>query len=255
MFLSNLKFWAKYYFNIDDLGKGIISKLIFVILLAAKASIRFLPKKYTDFSELIAWFNTVLKTDEVTEEMMRVPLTRENMIFIALSVFVMFFCISVSIFYSGLVIRHGRKLVSGVKMISIGEYWMRYLIVIFAFAFLYIPFVFAAVYLLLLFLLAIPFICNAVCSYISGDRGIWDSIAGCSKRLKGKYLLFLRDLSGVYLVYLIVGFVISLLSYVSSTVYFIVGAALDCWFFLAVARVCAIQYSIGERFTSGANYT
>ena len=234
MFFSNLKFWAKYYFNIDDLGKGIVSKLIFILLLASKVSIRFLPAKYTDFSELTAWFNTVLKADEVTEEMMVIPLTRENMIYLALSVFVLFFCISVSIFYSGLVIRHSRRLISGVKIISAGG-----------------PFIFAAVYLLLLFLLAIPFICNAVTSYLSGDRGMWDSIAGCSKRLKGKYLLFLRDLCGVYLVYLVIGFVISLLSYVSSTVYFIMDAALDCWFYLAFARVCAIQYTIGERFTSG----
>ena len=251
MFFSNLKFWAKYYFNIDDLGKGIVSKLIFILLLASKVSIRFLPAKYTDFSELTAWFNTVLKADEVTEEMMVIPLTRENMIYLALSVFVLFFCISVSIFYSGLVIRHSRRLISGVKIISAGGYWLRFILVEVAFAFLYIPFIFAAVYLLLLFLLAIPFICNAVTSYLSGDRGMWDSIAGCSKRLKGKYLLFLRDLCGVYLVYLVIGFVISLLSYVSSTVYFIMDAALDCWFYLAFARVCAIQYTIGERFTSG----
>ena len=246
MFFTNLKFWSKYYLNIDSMGKGIASKLLFLTILILKLIPNFLPPAYTDFSALQDWFTTILYAEEVTEDMMVITLTRENYLFLLISSAVLYTCYMLSVLYSGLVVRHFRKL-KGETYLSNGRLFGRFIVVCLVIAFLALPLAFFAVYLVLLFLLSIPFLATIIPCYLSGDEGLFGSIAGMFKRTKGRYLLMLRDITGLYVVYLVVSLVSMLISLLSDTAYIVVTAAIESWFLLVAARFCAIQYTMTKK--------
>ena len=240
MFTANLKLWASEYFNIDKLGKGFISKLLFVFMLGLKLFISFLPDKYSDFTPFIQWMNAVMNGDS-NATLAVIPLTLENWIFIGLALIVAYVCLMTSVFYSGLVLRDLRTN-RGVNNIPISSFWGRFLILCMVMGVVALPIAFVAVYLIILFLFAIPIISTIPVCYLSGDKKFFASIGESGARTRGFYILIIRDFSGTYLIYLIAGFLVSLLGYVSYTAYAVVRSSLDVWYYMVFARICAYSY-------------
>jgi len=245
VFFVTLKVWAKNYFNIDDLGKGIASKLILMFMLGIKLSLFFLPPEYSDFTQFYTWFQNVLQAEQMTDELAVIPITTENLIFLLLSGIVIYICVIVSMLYSGLVLRDIRKKKEK-ENIPVSAFLGRYIILSLLFAVLFLPFALLAVYLVILFLLAIPIICTIPVCYMSGDKGFWASIGDSFRRTKGFYILILRDITGTYVVYMILGFLISLVSYLSGTAYAIMHCFLDVWYYMCFARICAFAYTFTQ---------
>ncbi len=242
MFLLNLKMWARNYFNIDDLGKGIVSKLIFLFMLGIKTALNFLPPEYSDFSQFAAWFRNIMTAGQMTDELAVIPLTYENWIFLFLTVLVLYICIMTSLFYSGLVLRDLRSR-NGKENIPLSAFWGRFVILCLVFSVIFLPFALLAVYLVILFLLAIPIICTIPVCYLSGDKGFFSSIGGSAGRTRGFYILILRDITGTYVIYMLLGFLVTLVSYLSGTAYAIIRSFLDVWYYMCFARICAYAYT------------
>jgi len=243
---TNFKFWVKYYLNIDSLGKGIASKIIFLMMVMIRVIPNFLPSEYTDFSKVQDWMTTVLYAEEITEDMMIIPLSRANYLFLLIASAVLFICGMIAVFYCGLAVRHFRNLENKPNL-KLSSFWGRFIILCIVMLIIAMPFAFTAVYLFLLFLLALPFMVTIIPCYLSGDEGLWRSFTGIIKRTKGRYLLILRDLTGVYLVYLIISFLINAVSLVSMTAFAVLNCACDSWFLLVAARFCAIQYTMTKK--------
>ena len=247
MIIDRLRFRYRHYFLIDDLGKGIASKIIFLIMLGCRVGPNFLPKEYTDFTALYDWITTVLTAEEITPEMMVTPLSRENYIFIALSFLALYICSILALLYSGLFTRHLRNLTDMNPNIPLSKFVARYIVLCIIFAVIAMPMAFVIVYLLLLFFLAIPFLSTIAPCYMSGDRKFFDSIGSTIKRTRGHYLLMMRDLCGIILVYLITNVVITLIELLSPTVAMALSAAIEIWFYLVFARFCSYQYTITKK--------
>lgn len=235
--------WFKFYFNIDKMGKGIASKIIYVLLTGIGVSIYFLPEEYSDFTALQSWFLQVMAEDNITEDMMVVPLTMQNWIFIGLAMLIIYVSIMLAILYGGLLMKGFRKeMLNDQNVISNGKFVFRYICFGILIAVIFIPMAFAFVYLLLLFVLAIPFMLTAVNNYMSGDMDIVDSIIYAPRSVRGKYLKMMRDLTGSYLIYIVLDLLVYLLSFVSPTAYMIVSVAFRSWYLLVIARIGAYDY-------------
>lgn len=240
MIIASLKRWRALYINIDSLGKHIASKLIFVFLLALKLCIHFLPPECSDFSQLMAWFDTAMQSSEMTDELMVIPLTQPNMIYIA-AVSVSIYLTLLGIFlYSGLFLRDIRK-ATGTN-IPAGAFAGKFFVLAFFLLLFSIPLAFVTVYGFLIILLLIPVICTIPVCYLSGDFGFWRAIGSSGRRTRGFYISILADITGTYILYMLASFVVMLLSFVSQTAYLIVSSAVDVWYYLIFARICTIAY-------------
>lgn len=254
MFFVNLKMWAGNYFNIDKLGKGIVSKIILIFMLCIKAALNFLPPEYSDFSQFYVWFRNIMTAEQMTDELAVIPLTYENWMFLFLTVLVLYICIMTSLFYSGLVLRDIRSK-NGRENISLSVFLGRFIILCLVFSVIFIPFALLAVYLVILFLLAIPIVCTIPVCYLSGDKGFFASIGDSARRTRGFYILILRDITGTYVIYMLLGFIVSLVSYLSGTAYAIIHSFLDVWYYMCFARICAYAYTYTQsiRITNKTN--
>ncbi|SCW28423.1 hypothetical protein SAMN02910456_00338 [Ruminococcaceae bacterium YRB3002] len=247
MIINRLRFRTAHYFKIDDLGKGIASKVIFILMLAVRIGPHFLPSEYSDFQPLYDWFNAVLMTEEVTDDMLVIPITTQNYIFLGLSCLSIYICVILALLYCGLYTRHLRNLSDMNPNIPMGRFIGRYLVLSLVFLVLSVPAMFIVVYLLLLFILAIPFICTIPACYMSGDKGFFSSIGSTVRRTRGHYLLMMRDLSGIIIIYLIISLIIGLIELASPTTSMVLNCGLSVLFYLVFARFCAFQYAITKK--------
>ena len=238
--------WFRQYFLIDNLGKGIASKLMFLFIAGSFMLIYFMPQEYSDFTPLYDWTMTVMEADEITEDLMIAPISTQNVIYLLLGFSVINLSVMTGMLYSGLAVRHIRKKIDGALILEPGRFFGRFIILCFVFSLLSFPLLFTAVYLLLLFILAIPFLLSIPPCYLSGDQGFWDAVFGCFKRLKGRYLSYLRDVTGVYVVYLILGLILELVSLISSTAYIVINCFMASWIILTVARVAGLNYAVSQ---------
>ena len=235
--------WFRQYFFIDNLGKGIASKLMFLFLAGSFMLIAFMPPEYSDFTALSDWALTVMEADEITDDMMVAPISTQNVIYLMLGFAVINLAVMTGMLYSGLVVRHIRKKIDGALIITPGRFSGRFIILCIVFSLVSFPLLFIAVYLLLLFVLAVPFLLSIPPCYLSGDQGFWDALFGSVKRMKGRYLSNLRDITGVYVVYLIIGLIAELVSLVSSTAFIVINSFLASWIILTISRVAGINYA------------
>ena len=240
MLIESFKRWKSLYFNVDLLGKRIASKLIFVFLLALKLVICFMPAEYSDFSQLAAWMDTMMKATEMTDDLMVIPLTPQNVIYVAVVSFSVYLTVLGIFLYSGLFLRSARK-ASG-NNISAGAFAGRFFILALFLLLFSIPLMFVTVYGFLIMLLFIPFICTIPVCYLSGDFGFWRAIGSTFRRTRGFYLMIMGDVTGTYVLYLIVSFIVMLLQFASQTAYLIVSSAVDVWYYLIFARICTFAY-------------
>lgn len=241
--INDIFLWFKFYFDVDNMGKRIASKIIFVLLVGIGVSIHFLPAEFSDFTALQSWFMQVMSADDITEDMMVVPLTTQNWIFLGLGLLIIYASLMLAILYAGLLIKSFRKeMLKDGNPISNGKFVFRYICAGILISVLYLPLAFCFVYLLLLFVLAIPFMLTAVNNYMSGDMDIVDSIVYAPRSVRGKYLKMMRDLTGSYLFYLVIDLIIYLVSFVSPTAYMILSVAFRSWYLLVIARIGAYDY-------------
>ncbi len=245
MTFGNFRKWAGFYLNTDDLGGGVVSKILCLLVVLLRAFPHFLPTSYFDFTALEDWFTTIMNSEEISEEMLEVPFTRENYYFIGISFAVLFISILIAALYCGLEVRYFRQARNGLYL-PVNRFIGRYIILCIFISAVIVPLFFCAVYLLLLFVLAIPFMCTIVPCYMSGDEGLIGSVTGVIKRTKGKYLMIMRDICGLYLIYLVLGILVSLVGLLSQTAYYVLNSALSGWYVLVAARFCAIQYTMDK---------
>ena len=240
MLIESFKRWKALYFNVDQLGRRIASKLIFVFLLALKLGIQFMPAEYSDFSQFTAWLDTMMQSDGMTDDLMMIPLTTANVIYIGLVAASVYLTLLGIFMYSGLFLRSARKH-SGTN-IPAGAFAGRFIVLALFLLLFSVPLLFVTVYGFFIMLLFIPFICTIPVCYLSGDFGFWRAIGSSVRRTRGFYLMIMADVTGTYVLYLIASFIVMLLSFASQTAYLIVSSAVDVWYYLIFARICTFAY-------------
>ena len=254
MFLATLK----NIFNIDDVGKRWGVRILYLFMVVINCAVHFNPLSDTNFDALYSWAEKVQAsnaTDTVDLSLMIIPLTEGNRIYLATVILAAFITLIASFLYSGMYIKALRENRSKLKAfgepIESSKLAVRLFILTLFCALISLPFIVVFGSFVLLALLAVPFLLVMPSAYLSGDYGLFAAWPNVINRSKGYYLERWRGMLIIICAYLILDFPISLVYSFSTTAYYILDSAFDCWIMLSFARFAANSYSsmmLGRRW-------
>ena len=236
-------------FNIDDIDCKWGVRFMFLFCVVARCAVFFNPYSDTDFSWLNSWMSNYEAADQTQRLTMDVPLTAGNAVFLVTAFFALFFTFTMGVLYSGLYVRYFRKKNSEKedseslpKPLGYKAILKRFILLFLFYLAVSIPFVLISSNLLVFFCIGFPLIFTAPASYLSGDKGMFNSLPHVVRLTKGFYLAHIRSLVLIVLAFFFTNAVAGVISYVSLTAFYILSAAFSTWITFTFGRYAGMAY-------------
>lgn len=236
-------------FNIDDIDCKWGVRFMFLFCVLARCAVFFNPYSDTDFSWLNGWMSNFESADQTTRLTMDVPMTSGNVVFLVTAFLALFITFTMGVLYSGLYVRYFRRKNSekedyeGIpKPLSYGKILKRFGLLFLFYLAVSIPFVIINSNLLLIFCIGFPLVFTAPACYLSGDKGMFNSLPYVVRLTKGFYLAHIRSLVLVVLAFFFTDAIAGLVSYASMTAFYILSAAFSTWITFTFGRYAGMAY-------------
>lgn len=246
------------FFRIDSLGKGIFVKCLFAVLLLVKCSVYLFPIGDPDFSEFMIWTDKLLaNTNPMAQiDFESMPFTFENALYVCHVLAANFILIMGAVLYAGLYIRQYRidhqpnkAGASGylippmyLKEISVPKFIGRFLILSLCVAVIFIPALYFVLLLFVVFIIICPCVVMYPACYLSGDTGLFKSFSEMIKVIKGYFIINMRTMSVLMLVYFLGDYISSGLMRVLPAVAYVLGPLVSVFVALVAGRYVGIIY-------------
>ena len=233
-------------FNIDDIDCKWGVRFMFLLCVLSRCAVFFNPYSDTDFSWLNSWMSSFEAADQTERLTMDVPLTTGNVVFLVTAFFALFITFSMGVLYSGLYVRSFRKKneekEGAPKPLSYKAILKRFgLLFLFHLA-VSIPFVIINSNLLVIFCIGFPLVFTAPACYLSGDKGMFNSLPQVVRLTKGFYLAHVRSLVLIVLAFFFTDAIAGLVSFASMTAFYILSAAFSTWITFTFGRYAGMAY-------------
>lgn len=237
--------------NIDDIEGKWAVRFMFLFCVIARCAVFFNPYSDTDFS----WMNTWITSYEAAKDPSQIPavmpITTGNIIFLVTAFFALFITFLMGVLYSGLFVRSFRIRKQGMKEDGvekseepprIGGIIKRFLLLSLFYLAVSIPFLLISSNLILFFCIGFPFIFTAPACYLSGDKGMFNSLKHVVKLTRGFYLAHMRSLVLIVLVFFFTDAIAGLTSFFSITTFYILSSAFATWITFVFGRYAGMAY-------------
>ena len=238
-------------FNIDDIDCKWGVRFMFLFCVVARCAVFFNPYSDTDFTWLNSWISSLESAQSPDQLPSAMPLTGGNIVFLVTAFFALFITLMMGILYSGLYVRYFRlkkkeKDTEGTEKRedpqSIGAMIKRLLLLTLFYLAVSMPFMVISSNFLLFFCIGFPFVFTAPACYLSGDRGMFNSLPYVVKLTRGFYIAHVRSLVVIVLVFFFTDAVAGLTSFVSNTTFYILSAAFSTWITFTFGRYAGMAY-------------
>lgn len=246
------------FFRIDSLGKGIFVKCLFAVLLLVKCSIYFWPIGDPDFSEFVAWTNSLLNNYDPMAmiDFETIPFTFGNAIYLCHTLATNLVLIMGACLYAGVFIRQYRiehqpnkPGASGylippqyLKPISVPKLILRMIILSLCALVVFFPALLFVLYLFIVFIIIFPCVAMYPACYLSGDNGLFKSLVDMVKVSKGYYIVNMRSMSLLMCLYFIGDYITSWIMQLQPAFAYVLGPVLAVFVALATGRYVGIVY-------------
>ncbi len=245
------------FFRIDSLGKGIFVKCLFAVLLLVKCSVYLFPIGDPDFSEFMIWLQRQTENPDMMQiDFESMPFTVENAIYVCHMLSANFILIMGAVLYAGAYIRQYRinhqpnkAGASGylippkyLKVISVPAFIGRSLLLALCVAIIFIPALYFVLLLFLGFIIICPCVAMYPACYLSGDTGLFKSFSEMVKVIKGYYIINMRTMSMLMLMYFLGDYISSGLMRVLPAVAYVLGPLVSVFVALVAGRYVGIIY-------------
>lgn len=235
--------------NIDDIDCKWCVRIMFLLSVVIRCAAFLNPYSDTDFTWLNSWMASFEAGD--AQAASTIPFSSGNIVFLCTALFALFFTFLMGVLYSALYVRSFRKklkerdndeTIKRDDPAPAGQLAKRFLILSLFYLAVSLPFALVSSNLLLFFLIGFPFVFTAPACYLSGDKGMFQSLAYVAKITRGFYLAHIRSLFLIVLVFLFTDAIAGLVSYVSMTTFYILSAAFSAWNTMAIGRYAGMAY-------------
>jgi hypothetical protein len=105
-----------------------------------------------------------------------------------------------------------------------------------------VPFMLISSYFIVFLLIGFPFLFTAPACYLSGDKGMFNSIPYVVRLTRGFYLAHVRSLVLIVLVFFFTDAIAGLTSFVSNTTFYILSSAFSTWITFSFGRYAGMSY-------------
>ena len=246
--------------NVDDLGNRWVARIILTVLLIINMSIYLFPENYSDLTPVLVWTEEYAKlTDpnQMLHALDNIPLSQENLIYIGCFYLVAFISIVSVFLYAGLFIKDFRlrykpkknKLL--LKPARYRQIALRFLVIFCVCILLSFPMLLFLEFATFILLILLPYLLNIPAAYISGDYGFFRSISRGIEMMKGYFLLNMRTICVLGLIFGLGFFIIQFTAQISDPVFDILFSFLKVWMLLSLGRYIGISYSTMMSFPFG----
>lgn len=240
----------KHILNIDDLGNRIFSKVLFALLVILKVFSNVSPIGDTDFNPVYKWSQDMLSNPELlmNQSVSDIPFSTGNLIYILFILAIDFIILIGAILYCGLYVRDYRtktlKRLPSIpfKVVSLSTLLIRTFFIALIIVFLFVPIAIFVLYLPLIFIIIFPCLIVFFGCYLSGDYPFFKSVPTAIKRTKGFYLLIMRDLSTMMLLYFILEYLLEYIGLNIPVVSYVVAPFAYVFIFLVIGRYAGFIY-------------
>ena len=236
-------------FNIDDIDSKWGVRFMFLLCVVVRCAVFFNPYSDTDFTWLNSWINNFETADQAQALDMNIPMTTGNVIFLVSAFFAIFLAVIMGVLYSGLYVRsfrNRRRQKEGGEDIpeplKVSAILKRFVLLSLFYLAVSIPFFLISSNLLLFFCIGYPLLFTAPACYLSGDKGMFNSMAHVVRLTRGFYLAHVRSIFLIVLVFFFTDALAGLVSFASMTAFYILSAAFSTWITLTFGRYAGMAY-------------
>lgn len=238
--------------NVDELGNRWVARIILTILLVINMSIYLFPETYSDLTPVMVWTENYSKlTDpgQMMDALNSIPLSTENLIYIGCFYLVAYISIMAVFLYAGLFIKDFRvknkpkKNNLLLRPARYREIALRFIIICLVAALLSFPMLVFLEFATFFLLILLPYLFNIPAAYISGDYGFFRSIGKGIEMMKGYFLLNMRTICILGLIFGLGFLLIQFTANLSEPVFDILFSFLKVWMLLSLGRYIGISYS------------
>ena len=234
-------------FKIDDIGNRISVRILFVFMLMLRLSEYFFPLGDPDFSSFYNWVNYISSDMDrmMNASYADIPITDGNIIYIMSVLAIDMICLFCAFFYIGYYIKMKRveEADPRFKPVGTGKLIFRLIVISAVFAVLYIPLLFSVLYLFLIFIIIFPYLLIFPACYLSGDSDLFDSTLYMSRRQRGYYMVNLRNVSLLIMIYVIGVLLTRGVGLIFPNAGFILKSFVTVFCYLAFARYSGMIYT------------
>ena len=180
---------------------------------------------------------------------MNIPITTGNVIFLVTAFLALFLAFIMGVLYSGLYVksfRNRRRSKEGGESIpeplKTSVILKRFALLSLFYLAVSLPFFLISSNLLIFFCIGFPLIFTAPACYLSGDKGMFNSLPHVVRLTRGFYLAHVRSLVLIVLAYFFTNAIAGLISYASMTAFYILAAAFSTWIIFTFGRYAGMAY-------------
>jgi hypothetical protein len=180
---------------------------------------------------------------------MTIPITSGNIVFLVSAFFVLFITFLMGVLYSGLYVRSFRSRNKGKEgsedlpePVKMGVIIKRFVLLSLFYLAVSIPFMIISSNLIVFFCIGFPMLFTAPACYLSGDKGMFNSIPHVVRLTRGFYLAHVRSIFLIALVFFFTDALAGLVSFASMTAFYILSAAFSTWITLTFGRYAGMAY-------------
>lgn len=242
-------------FNIDDIDCKWGVRFMFLFCVVARCAVFFNPYSDTDFTWLNTWISN-FESAQTTEQLpAAIPITSGNIVFLVTAFLALFITLMMGILYSGLYVRYFRikkmekeaeaetEGTSGTEEPQRpGALIKRLLLLTLFYLAVSLPFMLISSNFLLFFCIGFPFLFTAPACYLSGDKGMFNSLPYVVKLTRGFYTVHVRSLVVIVLMFFFTDALAGLTSFFSNTTFYILSSAFSTWITFTFGRYAGMAY-------------
>ena len=238
-------------FNFDDIDCKWGVRFMFLFCVVARCAVIFNPYSDTDFTWLNTWISNFESAQSTEQLPAAMPLTGGNIVFLVTAFFALFITLLMGILYSGLYVRYfrikkkekdGEETSGGEEPPRLGAILKRLLLLTLFYLAVSLPFMLISSNFLLFFCIGFPFVFTAPACYLSGDKGMFNSLPYVVKLTRGFYSVHIRSLVVIVLLFFFTDAIAGLTSFFSNTVFYILSSAFSTWITFTFGRYAGMAY-------------
>ncbi|MDO4876276.1 MAG: hypothetical protein Q3987_02715 [Oscillospiraceae bacterium] len=235
--------------NIDDIDYKWAVRFMFLFCVVARCAVFYNPYSDTDFTWLNSWMSNFEAADQTQAMDMTLPITSGNIVFLVSAFFALFITFLMGVLYSGLYVRSFRSRNKGKEgsedmpePVKMGVIIKRFVLLSLFYLAVSIPFMIISSNLIVFFCIGFPMLFTAPACYLSGDKGMFNSIPHVVRLTRGFYLAHVRSIFLIVLVFFFTDALAGLVSFASMTAFYILSAAFSTWITLTFGRYAGMAY-------------
>ena len=238
-------------FNIDDIDCKWGVRFMFLFCVLARCAVFFNPYADTDFTWLNSWISTFESAQSADQLPAAIPITSGNVIFLVTAFFALFITLVMGVLYSGLYVRYFRvkkkeKDTEGTENredpLPMKAVLKKMLLLALFYLAVSVPFMVICSNFLLFFCIGFPLVFTAPACYLSGDKGMFNSLPYVVKLTRGFYTAHIRSLFVIVLLFFFTDALAGLTSFVSNTAFYVLSAAFSTWITFTFGRYAGMAY-------------